>query len=229
MPAMLLLCALLAVSPSLAQARREFQQGHLEDVLFALRPDRVQPADIPAATALLTDAAVQAQSAKKLDLAQELLDQAYKIDPLRPRTLELLSEWALADGYGILAKKYAEIWAKTQPNDQRAQEFRRYVLQASEHARPREPPPPPELPRSRKIVLYGTSWCGVCKRARGYLIARGLPFEDLDIEKNFRAAAELANKERASGFRHRGVPVIDVHGKLMEGFSARAIDEALKN
>jgi glutaredoxin len=224
---MLLLVALLVGSPALTAARHDLQQGHLEDVLFGLRPDRVPKAEIAAAGALLDDAALQAQSLKKLDLAQELLDQSFKLDPLQPRTLELLSSWALADDYGSLAKRYAEIWAKTQPQDARAQEFRKYVIQASEHARPREPPPPPGLARSDKIVLYGTSWCGVCKRARGYLIARGLPFEDWDIEKNARAAVELSNKGRDAGFHHRGVPIIDVHGKLIEGFSARAIDEAL--
>ena len=226
---MLLLLTLLLASPALSSARHDLQQGHLEDVLFGLRPDRVPKAEIPAATSLLTDAALRAQGLKKLDLAQELLDQAFKLDPLQPRTLELLSSWALADGYGSMAKRYAEIWAKTQPGDPRAQEFRKYVIQASEHARPREPPPAPGLARSDKIVLYGTSWCGVCKRARGYLIARGLPFEDWDIEKNAHAAVELSNKERTAGFHHRGVPVIDVHGKLMDGFSARAIDDALKN
>jgi glutaredoxin 3 len=222
---MLLLCALLAASPALSQARRELQQDHLEDVLFALRPDRVPQADLAPANSLLAEAALRAQTLKKLDLAQELLDQAYTLDPLQPRTLELLAEWALADGHGSLAKKYAELWANAQPGDRRAQEFRGYALQASEHARPREPPPAAELPRSRKIVLYGTSWCAVCKRARGYLIARGLAFEDLDLEKNARAAAELAK----TGFHHAGVPVLDVHGKLMEGFSARAIDDALEN
>lgn len=230
MPLLLaLLTGLTAASPALMTARHDLQQGHLEDVLFGLRPDRVPKAEIPAAVALLDDAALQAQSLKKLDLAQELLDQSFKLDPLQPKTLELEASWALADGYGSMAKRYAEIWAKTQPGDKRAQEFRNYVIQASEHARPREPPPAAGLPRSDKIVLYGTSWCGVCKRARGYLIARGLPFEDLDIEKNARAAVELSNKERAAGFHHRGVPVIDVHGQLMDGFSARAIDDALRN
>jgi glutaredoxin len=226
---MLLLCALLAASPALTSARRDLQRGQLEEALFALRPGKVPANETAAAAQLLTDAAVQAQARKKLDLAQELLDQAFKLEPTQARTLELLSSWALADGYGSLARRYAEIWAKTHPGDARAQEFRRYVIEASENVHPQPPPPPKGLAKSNQIVLYGTSWCGVCRRARGYLMARGLPFEDKDIEKDARAAVELSNKERTLNFHHRGVPVIDVHGKLMDGFSARAIDDALRD
>jgi mycoredoxin len=226
---MLLLCALLAASPALTSARLDLRRGQLEEALFALRSGKVPANETAAAAQLLTDAALQAQALKKLDLAQELLDQAFKLEPTQARTLELLSSWALADGYGSLARRYAEIWAKTHPGDARAQEFRRYVIEASENVHPVAPPPPKGLAKSNRIVVYGTSWCGVCKRARGYLAARGLPFEDKDIEKDARAAVELSNKERAINFHHRGVPVIDVHGKLMDGFSARAIDDALRD
>jgi glutaredoxin len=126
-------------------------------------------------------------------------------------------------------RKHARIGAKTHPGDARAQEFRRHVIEASENARPKPAQPPGTPARSNKIVLYGTSWCGVYRRARGYLAARKLSFADKDIEKDARPAVELSNKERAINFKHRGVPVIDVHGKLMDGFSARAIDDALRD
>jgi glutaredoxin len=228
---MWLLCALLASSPALTSARRDLARGQLEETLFDLRPKKVPAAEVAQAADLLTDAAQAAQARKKLDLAQELLDEGFQLDPTHPRVLELEASWALADGHGAMARRYAEIWAKTHPSDARAQEFRRYVIGASEHLQPRAQPPVEAAParRSQEIVLYGTSWCGVCRRARGYLMARGLKFKDKDIEKDLGAAVELSNKERAAGFRHTGVPVLDVHGKLMEGFSARAIDDALRD
>lgn len=80
---------------------------------------------------------------------------------------------------------------------------------------------------SGTVVVYGTAWCGYCKKARSYLTAKGISFVDRDIEQDPGAADELALKARAAGVTPTGVPVIDVKGKLILGFSAEAIDRAL--
>ena len=77
------------------------------------------------------------------------------------------------------------------------------------------------------VIVYGTSWCGYCKKAREYLAAHHIPFEDKDIEKDDGAADELARKAADQGIHPGGVPVIDVHGKLIVGFNRVALDHLL--
>jgi len=78
-----------------------------------------------------------------------------------------------------------------------------------------------------QIIVYGTSWCGACAEARRYFTAHHLTFVDKDIEKDPQAAAELARKAKRAGFVPNGVPVIDVRGHLLEGFSPAAVQAAL--
>jgi glutaredoxin len=68
------------------------------------------------------------------------------------------------------------------------------------------------------VVLYETSWCGFCKKARAWLRARRIPFEAVDVEADADAAAELDEKLRRAGVEGAGVPVIDVRGTLLVGF-----------
>ncbi|HSB65539.1 MAG TPA: glutaredoxin domain-containing protein [Anaerolineales bacterium] len=35
-----------------------------------------------------------------------------------------------------------------------------------------------------KIIIYGTSWCGDCRRARRFLDFHKIPYEWIDIDKN---------------------------------------------
>lgn len=42
-----------------------------------------------------------------------------------------------------------------------------------------------------KITKYGSSWCGPCRMATETLEKSGLPFEDIDIDNNPEAVADL--------------------------------------
>ena len=88
---------------------------------------------------------------------------------------------------------------------------------------------PYKNPRAEKgvVSVYGTSWCPACRAARAYLIKRHIPFNDFDVEHDDAARRELAEKQAQAGVHFGGVPVIDVNGKLMEGFSSSAIEDAL--
>lgn len=66
---------------------------------------------------------------------------------------------------------------------------------------------------NKKVVLYSTSWCGYCKKAKRYFKKNNIAFTEYDIEKNARARAQY-KKMGASG-----VPVILVGKKRMNGFS----------
>ncbi|MEW5738197.1 MAG: glutaredoxin domain-containing protein [Myxococcota bacterium] len=83
------------------------------------------------------------------------------------------------------------------------------------------------IPASSDVVLYATSWCGYCRKAREYFNKKGVKYVERDIEKDEGAAQELAAKASAAGVRPQGVPVIDVRGKLILGFDRAALDDAL--
>lgn len=80
---------------------------------------------------------------------------------------------------------------------------------------------------SDQVVLYGTSWCGYCKKARAYFQAKGVRFLDKDVEKDPAAAKELADKAARAGARVTGVPVIDVKGTLVQGFDQQRLEKLL--
>jgi len=77
------------------------------------------------------------------------------------------------------------------------------------------------------VIIYGASWCGACKQAARYLSQKQVPFVEKDIEKEPGARSEMNAKAKAQGVRTSGIPVIDVHGKLLTGFSAPALDALL--
>ncbi len=66
---------------------------------------------------------------------------------------------------------------------------------------------------SKKVVMYSTSWCGYCKKARSYFLENNIAFVDYDIEK------DKAAKKRYDAMNARGVPVIVLGKKRMNGFS----------
>ncbi|HUU02019.1 MAG TPA: glutaredoxin domain-containing protein [Myxococcota bacterium] len=68
------------------------------------------------------------------------------------------------------------------------------------------------------VVLYATSWCGVCKAAAAFLTKSGIPYEEKDVEKDRAAQQELTCKALKTGTKINGVPVIDIGGTLLLGF-----------
>ena len=55
-----------------------------------------------------------------------------------------------------------------------------------------------------KIILYGVSWCGDCRRARRVFSQVGTPYEDIDIDADTQAEAFVKDVNRGS----RSVPTI---------------------
>ncbi|QQR91526.1 MAG: glutaredoxin family protein [Myxococcales bacterium] len=77
------------------------------------------------------------------------------------------------------------------------------------------------------MILYRTSWCGVCKQAAAFFKKQGIAFVEKDIEKEAGAASEMRSKCERAKLQCSGVPVIDVDGRLIEGFNQSAIKELL--
>jgi glutaredoxin len=81
--------------------------------------------------------------------------------------------------------------------------------------------------RTNDIILYGTAWCGYCKKAREYFKKKGVAFTDKDVENDDAARRELGEKAARAGKTISGVPVIDLRGTLIQGFDLPRIEKLL--
>ncbi len=82
-----------------------------------------------------------------------------------------------------------------------------------------------ELTAARRrvpIVMYSTTWCGVCKRARAYFREKRIEFEEHDVDEDPQARAEyeVLNPRRS-------VPTLKIGDEVVVGFSAAAVERAL--
>jgi glutaredoxin len=78
------------------------------------------------------------------------------------------------------------------------------------------------------VVIYGASWCKPCHDAEAYLRQRGVNVVKKDIEENEAAASEMKRKLDRAGMQGASIPVIDVMGRILIGFSPSALDRALE-
>ena len=67
------------------------------------------------------------------------------------------------------------------------------------------------------VVMYTTSWCGYCAKARELLNSQRVPFVELDIERSAEANAEMKS------LGGHGVPVIVVKGEVIKGFDRQRL------
>ncbi len=86
---------------------------------------------------------------------------------------------------------------------------------------------PDVAPSTGEIVVYKTSWCGVCKKLEQYLKRKGVTYVAKDIEKDPKAAAGLRAKAKKAGVATGSVPIIDVGGELLVGFDRRRLEQLL--
>lgn len=105
------------------------------------------------------------------------------------------------------------------------------------------PLPPPELPPSPfgpdpdvpqkpavpglVVVVYGAEWCQPCHAALDHLKRRDVKADYKDIDKDSAAREEMRAKLAKIGKPSAAIPVIDVGGQIIVGYSAGALDKAL--
>ena len=73
----------------------------------------------------------------------------------------------------------------------------------------------------QNVVLYTTSWCPYCRKARSFFQQANIPFTEYDIEKSTYAYKQY---QQISG---RGVPVIVIGDRVVQGYNPQAIRSAL--
>ncbi len=73
-----------------------------------------------------------------------------------------------------------------------------------------------------RVIMYRTAWCPYCNKAHDYLSSLGVTLIEYDIERNKAKAEEMHSKGG------KGVPLIDVEGIVIKGYSAGAIKDAVE-
>jgi glutaredoxin 3 len=74
----------------------------------------------------------------------------------------------------------------------------------------------------KHIMIYSTPTCTYCHHAKDYLTEKGFTYEDIDVTKDYEAMVAAVQK---SG--QKGVPVIDIEGKIIVGFDQEELDAVL--
>jgi glutaredoxin len=77
-------------------------------------------------------------------------------------------------------------------------------------------------------IVYGADWCKPCHLAEDYLKKKGARVVKKDIEEDPTAAAEMREKLKRAGLGGSSIPILDVGGTILKGFSEGAIDSALR-
>lgn len=75
---------------------------------------------------------------------------------------------------------------------------------------------------AKNVTVYSTPTCPYCKMAKSYMQEHGVPFKDVDVSADEKAAEEMIRK---SG--QMGVPVIDVDGQIIIGFDRDGLKKSL--
>lgn len=78
------------------------------------------------------------------------------------------------------------------------------------------------------VIIYGASWCHACHQAATWLQQHHIPFVEKDIEQDQAAAQELQEKARRARIPTGSIPILDVRGHMLVGFSPPAMEEALR-
>lgn len=71
----------------------------------------------------------------------------------------------------------------------------------------------------KKVIMYSTSRCTYCRKAKAYFRSKGIDYVEHDIEKSPKARAEYDRMGAT------GVPVILVGNKRMNGFSEKGFEK----
>jgi glutaredoxin len=73
-----------------------------------------------------------------------------------------------------------------------------------------------------KVIMYMTDWCPYCRKAKEFLVSLGVDLVEYNIERDREARWQMAKKGG------RGVPLIDVEGIFINGYSPEMIREAVE-
>lgn len=139
--------------------------------------------------------------------------------------LALLANLALAGVYKWTDAQGSVHYSDTPPQSGGAQQVKLHINSFDGPAivRPRAPldAPAPQTAQAG-IVMFTTSWCPSCKRAKAYLSGKGVPYREMDVEQSAEARQQFMQ------LGGRGVPLILVGNKRMDGFDPNTMEALLR-
>lgn len=77
-------------------------------------------------------------------------------------------------------------------------------------------------PHENEVVLFGTSWCGYCKKTRAIFHRYGIEFTDYDIETSDEG------RRKYDALSTPGIPIVLVGSTQINGYKPSAIEKALR-
>lgn len=80
----------------------------------------------------------------------------------------------------------------------------------------------PSVDRPHKVLVFTTPTCPWCTRVKAYLKQQKVPFREIDITRDPRAADNLVKRTGQTG-----VPVVEIDGRPIVGFDKPQIDRLL--
>jgi glutaredoxin len=95
---------------------------------------------------------------------------------------------------------------------------------------PNTPAPPGALAppgTGLTAIIYGADWCKPCHEAADYLKSKGVAVIHKDVEESAAAQAEMREKLAKTGQHGGSIPVIDLRGQIIVGFSRGSLDRAI--
>lgn len=179
----------------------------------------LHPADVPAEGKALVRIVVtdRTEGTGELfyvaDLSQKGEDGVYSVKTMPRRSWE-----------STLAGRREEYLAKIAPPPPPPPPV---PAQSGGPAPPEVPVPPSPLQGHLIVTIYGADWCQPCHQAEDYLKKRGIAYVKKNIEKDSGAEAEMRALLAKAGLRGGTIPVINVGGKVLLGFSERALSQAI--
>ena len=75
-----------------------------------------------------------------------------------------------------------------------------------------------------RAVMYVTSWCPYCRKAREYLTGLGVDLVEYDIEKDDAKRAEMKRLSGGSTL----VPLVDIEGIIIRGYVPDEMKDAVE-
>ncbi|MEH6344340.1 MAG: glutaredoxin family protein [Bermanella sp.] len=73
-----------------------------------------------------------------------------------------------------------------------------------------------------KVILYATSWCGYCEKARKFLKKHQVAYFEYDIEES------VEGKRQQNVLGGEAVPLLLINGQVIKGYNPKEILNSLK-
>jgi glutaredoxin len=125
----------------------------------------------------------------------------------------------------ILVFALASVFSQRLPGPfERSGPLRSGPAEAAEPEKSQASPAKEEATPQNEVIVYVTSWCPACRMTTDYLKDKRIPFVVKDIEKNEQYMKEMVRK--VGGYR--GVPVLDINGRILLGFNPHVLDQLAK-